>query len=323
MIFLKDTDYAYAVAYIKALECKMLSSKDFDALADCGTTDAAFDFLHGKGYKEFGSCEISEALKNEYNLAFKETAGSVPKNSPMDILLYPNDFHNLKAVFEALLTDTDPYSLILTPYLTEPSEFEKAFKSADFSSLPSFIRSTAEEAYKILLQTADSRRAEILIDKSALLTMKKRAEQEKNAFISDWVEMNILHADIQIALRSAGAVGSPTADALIESALIPTEPLAAAAADGRAAVIKVLRDFDLSKYASKAEISYVELENFFEKEKLSLAARGSIGSFGIEPILAFLIKKKAEIRRIGIILFCIQGKLPHEFITERPGDFYA
>ncbi len=49
---MQDTEYAYAVAYIKTLENKMLPPSDIDSLINAESFSAALKLLSSKGYPE-------------------------------------------------------------------------------------------------------------------------------------------------------------------------------------------------------------------------------------------------------------------------------
>jgi len=121
---LKDTHYAYAVAYMKTLENKMLTGNDYEALISAQSYDQALKLITDKGYGKGleGDVTIEKLLESELQKIWTEAEACLPDEAPLDILKYKNDFHNLKTILKAFLTNADWESLMLAPSLIEPEE---------------------------------------------------------------------------------------------------------------------------------------------------------------------------------------------------------
>ncbi len=316
---MKDTEYAYAVAYIKTFENKMLKKADLEALIKAPDYDAALKLLTDRGYRN-GS-DIDEVLKNELEAVWHEAEEATPAEAPLDILKYKNDFHNLKTILKAFLTNSDWEKLMLSPSVVPPEEIYEAVKRADFSDLPEFLRVAAEGGYKIITAEHDGQAAELYIDKNAYLAMEKAAKG--NSFLEGWVELNAVFADISIALRSYGKSAEFIENALIPLGGIDLKRLANIAAEGPDAVAEFTSGLGYSEGAEKIKESIGEFEKWCDNKKTEYLQSAKNRFFGFEPIMAFLLGKEAEIQAVRIILSGLKNKIPAEIIRERLRELYV
>lgn len=316
---MKDTEYAYAVAYIKTFENKMLKKADLEALINAPDYSAALKLLADRGYADGG--DIDEVLKNELEAVWHEAEEATPAEAPLDILKYKNDFHNLKTILKAFLTNADWEKLMLAPSAVPPEEIFEAVKRADFSELPEFIRDTAEGGYKIITAEHDGQAAEIYIDKNAYSVMEKSAVG--NSFLEGWVKMNAVFTDISIALRSYGKSTEFIENALIPAGGIDLKRLAQLAVDGTDAVADFTASLGYGEGAEKIKESIGEFEKWCDNRKTEYLKTAKNRFFGFEPIMAFLLGKEAEIQAVRIILSGQKNKISAETIRERLRDLYV
>ncbi|MBQ1339959.1 MAG: V-type ATPase subunit, partial [Ruminococcus sp.] len=83
---MSKTEYASAVAAIKAMECTLLSHNDIEQLINTPTLNELKTLLESK------------AASNDMNEVWNMLSTYAPDCEELKILLYRNDFHNLKSV---------------------------------------------------------------------------------------------------------------------------------------------------------------------------------------------------------------------------------
>ena len=90
---MKDTEYAYAVAYMKTLENKMLTKNDYEALITAQNFSQALKLITDKGYGKNVSTEltIENILESELQKIWQEAEACLPEEAPLDILKYKNN----------------------------------------------------------------------------------------------------------------------------------------------------------------------------------------------------------------------------------------
>ena len=320
---MKETHYAYAVAYMKTFENKMLTSGELETLLNTDDMGQALKILSDKGFGQNvkGNEGVSGVLKSELEKIWSEAKNVCPEGAPLDVLLYKNDFHNLKTVLKAAVSGTEFENMLFRPCLADPYEFENAIKTASFEELPEFIKEAAEKAYEIITQTRDGQMAEVYLDRACLEQMKKRAENEKNEFLDGWVDLNVLIADMKIAARAVGRTKDFIKGAMVEAQY--SEKLTEASLKSKADVVSAIAEMGYAQGAELLEKSFSDFEKWCDNLKMDYIKKAKMKSFGFEPILAFLIGKEFELQAVRIILSGKENGVPAEIIKERLRDMYV
>lgn len=313
---LKDVEYAYAVAYIKTIENKMLTRADIETLIAADGFAVCRRLLTEKGWT---GETASELLKNELEKSWSTAYEVAGDETPIDILLYENDFHNLKTVLKALVAGRDWHGMTLSPSKTEPEEILAAIKSGDMSDLPPFMRETAAEAYRILTTTMDGQLAEIYIDKQEHLAVLSRAKAEKDEFLIGWAELLAKLTNMKTAWRCMKVSKSQE---FLREALVPDGSNvynALCTAGDLQNVIDII-----NSYFPEADTSSIgAFEKWCDNKRLAYVKSAKAQSFGFQPIMAFLVGKSFEIQAVRIILSCKENGVGEEVIRERLRDMYV
>lgn len=307
---MKDVEYVYAVSYIKTLENKMLTNSDMQTLIASDGIDSAKRFLRERGWNGESSEEL---LKNELSSAWTKAYEVCPKEAPIDLLLYENDFHNLKTVLKAAVQNEKWENMVLSPYITPPAVIEAAIKSKNYDEIPEHLKNTLTEAYELLTTTMDGQLAEIFIDKAEHLAVLNGAKKTKNEFLIGWAELLIELTDYKTAWRCA--LSNKSRD-FVKNALIYSRETLIAPAN---AIIEEIK----KNYPDADTGSISAFEKWCDNQKLAYAKKAKAGSFGFAPIVAFLIGKSFEVKAARIILACKENGWSEEIIRERLRDAYV
>ncbi|MDL2237522.1 V-type ATPase subunit [Christensenellaceae bacterium OttesenSCG-928-K19] len=328
---MKDTDFTYSVAYMRTMENGMLGQGDIDTLLTLSNVGDATKYLMDRNYgsgDKFdveGKKEIDSLLKSELEKAWSEVRAVCPKGAPIDVLLYQNDFQNLKTILKAVFENTAWEQLMLYPSIVEPEVIHQAVSENKYDDMPSLLRKPAEEAYEALAKLGDGQKAEIILDKACFKAMESIANKEKNQFLQAWVDLWAVLANMKTMIRSAHA-GKDRA--FIENAILPmkqmdTEPMVEAAAQGISAVYDWMGSNGYQEAAEAAQRSISEFEKWSDNRLMEFIQSVKNNTFGFEPLLAFLFGKKAEIQSVRIVLYGLLNHIPKETIKERLRDMYV
>ncbi len=326
---MKDTRFAYSVAYMRTMENRMLEAADLDQMLSMATAEEAVRYLAERGYGDGNPVEgkraIDEMLKEELEKAWEEVRQACPKGAPIDVLLYQNDFQNLKTILKAVFSGEKWDALMLYPVTVEPELIYHAVSENDMELLPPLLKQSAQEAYELLARTNDGRRAESLIDKAAFAAMHKAAFAAKNSFLLGWIDLWAMLSNMKIALRSAGEGQSKelARESLISAGEIDPDALAGASAQGRAAVLAVFTEYGYAGAVQAAEQSMSEFEKWSDNMLMDYVKNAKNSSFGFEPLLAFLFGKKAEIQAARIVLYGLLNHIPKNVLKERLREMYV
>ena len=320
-----ETEYVYAVAYMKTLENKMLTLNEIESLITAKDVHTALKILTDKGFginsKTYTS--VDELLKDELEKVWEEAKNVCPEEAPLDVLLYKNDFHNLKTILKSSVYAVEWENLVLRPCACEPQLIDDAIKNNNFENLPEFIKETAKKGYELITKTDDGQLFEIFVDKSELLTMYELAKQSKNSFLIEWSRLEIVVANMKIAARCLGRNKD-----FIENAIIPVDgmniqKLVDASLANLQEVSAVIADIGYQRAAEGLLVSFAEFEKCCDNIKINFIKKAKNKFFGFEPIMAFLIGKEYELQTLRIILSCKLNDVSTDIIRERLRELYV
>ncbi len=328
---MKDTDFAYSVAYMRTLENKMLDQADIDALLNMPGAAEAVKFLvdrnYGGGDKVSGASKdiIDELLKAELEQAWQEIREACPKDAPIDVLLYQNDFQNLKTILKAVFDNSEWKHLMLYPSINDPEAVHKIVSENKMDELPELLRKPAQDAYELLARTHDGQRAEIVIDKAAFAAMQKEAEERKSNFLYGWVQLWATLSNMKTALRMAAAKKDKTfiSESMLQTDDAGADALVEAAAQDVQAVIGAFSANGFEDGAEAAGQSISEFEKWTDNKLMDYVRAAQYQSFGFEPLLAYLYGKKAEAQALRIVLYGLLNHIPKSTLKERLRDLYV
>ena len=325
---MKETEFVYASAYTRTLENKMLKKQDIEKLLSSSSLEEALRVLADKGYGNIKTGQIPDAetlLKEELAYIWREVKDACPKDAPIHILFYQNDFHNLKTILKSVFGRTAYESLMLEPYTVSPDVIHRAVTAGNIESLPDIFKSAASEAYYILARDNDGQLAEILLDKALFTLMRETAEKSKNTFLINWVDLNIAIMDMKTALRCAysGKVTDFIRDSMLDCRLINANELASASAQGVSAVLKYFAQAGFEEAAKAARESIGAFEKWCDNELIRYLQPARYKTFGFEPIFGFLVGKQFELQSVRIILSGIRSGVPAGVLRERLRDLYV
>ncbi|MCL2434320.1 MAG: V-type ATPase subunit [Clostridia bacterium] len=349
---MRETDYAYAVAYTHTLENRMLKKADYDSLLGMGSFAEAVRFLADKGWGGAGwqmeaagalsqnesmdaapkehNTDADAMLKAEQAYIWSEVKNACPKDAPdatvlpFNILLYQNDFHNLKTILKAVFSGAAFRPLMLEPNTVSPEAMHQAIAAGKPDALPEPFKTPAAEAYRALAREEDGQFAEIILDKALFNAMKEIAEETNSDFLVGWMDLNIALMNMKIALR--GSYGGKSKEflraAMLNCKRINADALAEAAGREVPAVVQVFANSGFDDAAKAAQVSPAAFERWCDNRMIKHAQLTRYKTFGFEPILGFLVLKQFELQAVRIILSGLRGGVPAEVLRGRMRDLH-
>ncbi len=315
---MNSIDYAYSVAHIRAIENSLLTKADFDNMLT-SSYDSALRLLSEKGY-DTDSGKIGDILLKRVSDAWELVLSSAPDKSLLNILLYENDFENLKTILKGIFTDSELYKeLLLTPAVSDWEQNSRYIEEKNFSSLPDEFKKCTNDAFEILALSLDSDRADAVVDTECMALMYRLAKESGNDFILNIVTLKNTLKNIRTAYRAAAAnKGANFLDlALSEHSYLNKNALIKAALEGKDAVADLISSDGYGDAGAFIKESYSQFEVYADN-KVSETAKNSIyTSFGVEPLIAYLFKVMTEVKNIRIILTAKANKIDEGEIRAR------
>ncbi len=325
---IKDTNYVYAVANVRVKEMSLLTRPDVDAMLAAPTLEDAVRLLGDKGWRGVDRLppdQFEVILTDELQGAWEYIRSLAPDPEVFDLLLYPNDFHNLKACIKGAYVNAEVENLFLRPSVLNPEELARCIREGERDKLPDLVRRPAKQAYEALSHTGDGQLCDVILDRACLDAIQAAAGQSKSKWMAELGHTMVDAANIKTAVR---ACRTGKGLEFLEKAIAPCngfirEELIKAALQGEQALREYLSH---TAYAPGAELladSLSPFEKWCDDLVLNRMKPTKLTAFGEGPLAAYLMAKQAEIKTVRIVLLGKQGNVPHDAIRERVRELYG
>ncbi|MBQ4105352.1 MAG: V-type ATPase subunit [Clostridia bacterium] len=318
-------EYIYAVSRIRCKENKLLSSKNIDQMISMKDAQSVERYLTEQGWGTSGDYGHKDILLCEQDSLWELMRELVGDLSCFDFFRVQNDFHNLKASIKAVYSDIDPEFMFLSGSVLSPLDIYSAVKSKEYSELPEFLSSVAQEAMSILLKTGDGQLCDAIIDKACLNEVERLGNNSGDALIRRYCEVFVAAGNIKIAVRGAKLLKS--ADFLLRSMAdcesLDVKLLASSAARGFDEVCSYLSATDYKDSVSYIKESLSAFEKWCDNYIINLMKTQKSEPFSIGPLVAYIIAKQTEIKAVRLILTAKLNALDDGVIRERVREMYV
>ncbi len=322
----RDTDYAYAVARVRANELTLLTEADIDQLIEADSYEAAKQILSDKGWGEWEDgmdypAYIARHFQETKDL-ISELLGDV---SVLNLLLIRNDMQNLKAALKNLLVKQSTEGLYTYSTVYDTDKIVSAVENKDFSKLPDCMQQPAKEAYDVLVSNGNGQISDAIIDKATMEEMLSLGNETGSSLMRKIAEILVATADIKIAFRCAktGKSAEFLARSLVSCSSVSADRLKEAALNGEEAVLSYLEGTEYAEAAEKYRESTSAFEKWADDRITDCVGDARYKSFGIEPVVAYYVARTAEINSVRIILSAKKNHQPADVMRKRVRKLYV
>jgi V/A-type H+-transporting ATPase subunit C len=334
---IKEEDYAYATALIRAKEMKLMNQGKLERLLDAADSSDAIKILVESGYGsdhiDYGKEEtgnIEALLSTELKKACDMLSEIIPDPKVIELFLYQYDYLNAKLILKAEFVGIDVKNDLSSLGTIQPDKLFKFIAERNFSELPEILGRAITDSIDSFNQAGDPQEIDFIMDKACYENMLAEAMQISEPFLVEFVKRMIDIANIRIFIR-AKLLSKP---AIIRKAAIPEgsipestfEMLAERNLDQFFEALKSTGYAELSPKlaaAVKHPSGISEIEKTLD-DSINLFLKGSkYLIMGIEPVIAYLFFKDTEIKNARLILTGKANKISQETIKERLRLGYA
>jgi V/A-type H+/Na+-transporting ATPase subunit C len=332
----KDTDYAYAVARIKAVEKHMLDRSGLDRLLDARTSADALKLLVDAGY---GYSVVEPSDLHNYEKLLEEENSKVysllkevsPEAELVELFLQRNDFHNAKVIIKGEYSGQEYDSIFLEPSLINVGRLKVMIRERDTSKMPPVMRQAVEESLDVLNRTKDPQIVDILIDKAMFARMDEYCIKLGGSFLKGLVTVMIDIANLKMfmRIRKMNRTWDYLQKALIPGGTIDNDRFVNSFQEPDE---KVIEEFKYTRYGQIFEEgverlrhtgSFAEFERLCDNYLIGYIKKHRYVSLGPEPVVAYLVFKENEIRNIRIIMTGKINNIPDDVIRGRLRESYV
>lgn len=322
---MSTTEFASAVAAVRALEGTLLSKSDIDRMIAARNVSEIAGILISAGKNVQGdSDDLLSSLESELDDVWNYIMEFATGSKSLAVLLYRNDFHNLKAAIKSFVTNTEPRRCFVRPTNLDLESLPEIISKKNYDRLPDYMSSAAAEAYDILTRTMDGQISDAVIDAAALKAMQNDSAKYGGDFLLKYSAVMTDCADIKTAYRCSKMAKSRQ---FLETAVcggeLDKEQLISAALRGTESFVSWLETTQYSEASEMLRESTAAFEKYCDDLVMNLAGDARMQAFGVEPLAAYFIAKEAELKNVRIILVCKKCGVSNDIITERMRMLYV
>lgn len=329
---IKDTDYLYITAYIRARESSLLSGERIDRMLEAKTTEDAAKVLEECGYDDMANisqAKLEKKLSDHRDGIMRDLTFIAPSEDIVDVFRVKYDYHNAKVLIKAEASASDGSALLSAAGRISPEVLSDAYVRDDLKMLPTVLGDAMREAKDTLARTDDPRLADFVLDRAYYKEFSKLAVESGSEFFVGYGRLAVDSANLRTTVRAArlnkdsaflrnvlsegGNVGrerlmTAFSSSLPLASIYAGTPLYEAAQTGDEAIagdrltrFEKLCDDALTQYLSSAKFS----------------------GFSERVLIAYICAIETEISTVRIIMTGRLAGLSSEVIRERLRDPYV
>lgn len=338
MARVKQEDYAFATARIRAREQKLLSRGRLERLFEVQDYSDAVKIMVESGYgneqadsRKSGAENLDGIFSAELVKTYDLIGGMVPDPQVVNLFRKRYDYLNAKLILKAEALKINVSETLSGLGAIEPAKLMKLISGRALSELPEIFREAIEESLEEFNSSGDPQMIDFLMDKASFRDMAADAKVSEDPFLMKLVDMLIDTANLRILIRTK-LLSKPDdyiRKAWINGGSFSNRLFEEMENKGLDKLFEVLKSLGQEKLAADLSEAVGKPDGISEVEKIlddyiTLFLRESkYVTMGIEPVIGYLFFKETEIKNARLIITGVMNRVPKETIRERLRLGYA
>ena len=324
-----DWRYTFATARVRVLESQMLNRATFLDMTNAESFEQAADLLASSEYampqgsRSFAEVEsILQLRRTDVRKLFADLMIDEPI---VELLRSRDDFANMRLALRRKLTDK-PLGVDYSNDGNVPAEqFEEIFEEENYSPLPLHMQEAIELAVLAYYQNKDIRQIDYAIDGAQTEYNLQKARELKSIFLLELFKMQIDLTNIRTMLRLKFTEAQQRS-VFLNGGYVELAQLKHGLDVGYEAIGSL---FFATPYHEIAESgvnyfvsnkSFLEIEHQCENHLMGFLKTTFQITAGPQPVIAYLLMKENEVRRVRLILTAKKNSLDTRLILDRLGE---
>ena len=328
------TDFVYASSYVRSQESKLLSSEQLRNMTESKNIDDICKVLQDAGYGSEGNiltaANYQDVLKQAEASFFAEVKELSKSNAALNIFCYPADYHNLKVLIKAESLCVDRDELLMENGTISASEMAKSVKERATIGLTENMASALVEAVDVHARTNDPQMIDFVCDKYCFADIIEAAEESKNSYVKGYVALWVDTINLKTFAR-VKKMGQPWKyfeNVFIPGGTVDVQVFLGSYEDDFKQAAEKFQAYDIRKAVSEggeaidSSGDFTLLEKICDNLLVEYSREAKTVTFGLEPLVAYLIARQNEVKAIRIVLAGKLAKMSPELIRERLRETY-
>lgn len=336
MLRIREDDYAYASARIRVRETKLLGKSHFDRMLDASTAEEAYKVLTEAEYgipgkNTAGVFAYEELLADEMMKCYMLLLEIAPQPDLVKAFQRRHDFFNIKVVLKAEFSQKEMPAILMDTGTIDREAVVSMIRERDYSEFTPIMQEAIEQTRELFSKTHDPQIVDIILDKASYHQLVIDLNEIKSPFLHRLAELITDTTNIKMFIRARFLNKSWD---FIQKILLKHGTIREKVYFGSSG--KSIDDFveqlHNSEYAdvvekgwemSKSTKTSLELEKLLDDYIMEYIQGAKMVTMGVEPLIAYLFAKEAEIKNVRIIMTAKINKLSVDLIRERLRECYV
>lgn len=329
---IKDTDYLYLSARLRAMENSLLTQARMERMLDAPTAEDAAKVLTECGYQELSRVDVdtvNDLLAKARDQVMHDLAGCAPDPRMVDVFQIKYDYHNAKVLLKSEARGEDPQRLLVDAGRIPGKTLAAAVAESEFGSLPAPLAKAIQDARELLGATKDPQQADFLLDQAYFKEMEHLAQETGSEFLQGYVRLMVDVANLRSLVRviRMGKDGDFLKTVLFQGGSMDLRRLIVVA-EGSATVEEIYSTSSLAQAAQLGQAAVsggglTAFEKACDNALMAYLTQAKRVAFGEQPLIAYLAAKDSEFTAVRIIMTGRLAGLSADVIRERLRDAYV
>lgn len=327
-------DYIYATACIRAEECKLLTGEKLRAMTESKNIDDICKVLQDAGYgtesDPLTPANYAQVVKNTEAEIFQNVKTLSKENEIFSIFSFPADYHNIKVLLKAEALGVNRNDILMATGTVPAEEMIRAVTERDMTELTENMAAAIEEAAETHARTKDPQVIDFICDRFCYMDICRVAEKAGNEFVSGYVRLLIDTVNLKTfaRIRKMGQPWSYLESVFVPGGNVDLQVFTGAyeedykQASSRFEAYKIYRAVSEGGEEIDEKGSFTKLEKLCDDILIEQVREARGITFGIEPLVAFLISRQMEIKCIRILMTGKLAGMDPQIIRERMRETY-
>lgn len=323
-----EKTYNYAVARIRVLEKNLLNKQTLNNMAEAKSAEEALRVLTDAGYgdaaEQINVHDYEALLSKEVEKTYALMRELAPQEDMFNVFLYKNDYQNLKVLLKQEVSGVNGEAYLVSGGTVDIEKMKDSLLNRSFNELPEIMAQALREALAAYGKTQNGQIIDIILDKALYKNMSETAKKSKNYFVIQLVETMCDLANIKTLMRIRAMKKDYE---VFEAAFLPGGSIRkdmfsdAFKSDTPAAVFYITRYGNICEQGFAG--SFTEFERLCDNFLIEYIKQAKYIHLTIEPLIAYLFAREAEIKMARIIMTSKLNGISTEKIKERLRESYV
>lgn len=330
MIKVNQDEYAYAAARVRAREVKLLDSSRLDRMLEASSPEEAYKILaeaeYGVGSDTAANVFSFEALlAEEMKKTYSLLSEIAPQVEIVRAFQKKHDYFNVKVLLKAEFSNQDPPPILMETGTYGADAIRRIIRERDYKELEPVMQQAILETYDVFSRTRDPQAVDLILDKASYEQFVTDLKNIDSPFLHGLAEIiiDITNIKMHIRARSLNKEWVFIKKLLLAGGELEEKHFAAT---GDKPIEAFVDDIRYTKYGDavyrgwelyKTKNNFSALERLLDDYLMEYVRRAKMITMGVEPFIAYLYAKEAEIRNVRVIMTGKINRLPNDLIRER------